>query len=124
MIVQDAVPEPVAEVLDVVPENVPTSVPDATALPRLFVMLVRSVLRSAKIWMRLPATGAERDVMVVLVWLPMEAMLLTNPAHCVAVTVPAAETVARADSPYPLSPDPVDQISFTFAPDVVEANPL
>jgi hypothetical protein len=54
----------------------------------------------------------------------MAAILFTNPAHCVAVTVPAALTVANADWPYPLSPDPVDQMSLTLAPDVVLANPL
>jgi hypothetical protein len=57
-------------VLLVVPEKVPTSVPDAAALPRLLVMLVRSVLRAAKILMVLPATGAVLAVMVVPV-LPM-----------------------------------------------------
>ena len=63
--VQAACPEPVAVVLLVVPENVPTSVPDAAALPRLLVILVRSVLSAAKILMVLPATGAVLAVIVV-----------------------------------------------------------
>lgn len=96
VIVQPAVPDPVAAVLDVVPEKVPTSVPDATALPRLLVMLVRSVFRAAKIVMVSPVTGADRAVIVVFVWLPMAAILLTSPAHWAAVTVPAALTVDKA----------------------------
>jgi hypothetical protein len=65
VMVQAACPEPVAVVLLVVPENVPTSVPDAAALPRLLVILVRSVLSAAKILMVLPATGAVLAVIVV-----------------------------------------------------------
>jgi hypothetical protein len=59
VIVQADCPDPVAEVLLVVPENVPYSVPDATALPRLVVMLVRSVFNAARILIVLPAVGAD-----------------------------------------------------------------
>ena len=41
--VQAAVPDPVAAVLDVVPENIPYSVPDAAALPREPVSVLMSV---------------------------------------------------------------------------------
>ena len=81
VMVQAACPEPVAVVLLVVPENVPTSVPDAAALPRFVVMLVRSVLSAAKILMVLPATGGVLEVMAVPVWLPMLEMVLTKLAH-------------------------------------------
>jgi len=124
VMVQAACPEPVAVVLLVVPENVPTSVPDAAALPRLLVMLVRSVLSAAKILMVLPATGATLEVMAVPVWLPMLAMVLTKLAHCVAVTVAPVLTVDKAVCPHPNEVAPVLHTLFTFAPDVVDANPL
>ena len=65
VIVQADCPDPVAAVCEVVPENVPYSVPDATALPRLVVMLVRSVFNAAKMLMVCPAVGALLDVIVV-----------------------------------------------------------
>ena len=63
--VQAVDPDPVAVVLDVVPENVPTSVPDAAALPRLVVQLLRSVCTAFNMVMVLPVTGAVRLVIVV-----------------------------------------------------------
>jgi hypothetical protein len=65
VMVQAACPEPVAVVLLVVPENVPTSVPDAAALPRLFVILVKSVLIAANTAIVCPAVGADLAVIVV-----------------------------------------------------------
>jgi uncharacterized membrane protein len=59
VIVQAFCPEPVADVCEVVPENVPYSVPDAAALPRALLQLVRSVLSAAKIAIVLPAVGAD-----------------------------------------------------------------
>lgn len=58
VMVQALCPEPVAEVLLVVPENVPYSVPEAAALPRLVVTLVKSALSAAKIPIVSAATGA------------------------------------------------------------------
>jgi hypothetical protein len=54
----------------------------------------------------------------------MLASVFTRLAQFVAVTVPAALTVLNADWPHPLSPEPVDQTSFTLAPAVVLAKPL
>ena len=51
VMVQALPPEPVGFTWLVVPLNVPTSVPDATALPRLVVILVRSVFSAAKMLM-------------------------------------------------------------------------
>ena len=107
VMVQAACPEPVAVVLLVVPVNVPYSVPEDTALPRAVVTLVISVLTLAKIPIMFPVTGAVLDVRVVLVWVPDVARLLTIVAHCVAVTVPLAATVAMSVCPQPASPDPV-----------------
>ena len=56
------VPVPVVVVLLVVPENTPYSVPEAAALPRLVVTLVKSVLSAAKIPIVSPAIGAVLDV--------------------------------------------------------------
>ena len=81
VIVQADCPDPVALVLLVVPENVPYSVPDAAALPRLVVMLVRSVFNAARMSMVCPAVGADLLVIAVPVWLPRLDMLLTRPAH-------------------------------------------
>ena len=49
----------------------------------------------------------------------MLASVLTKLAHCVAVTVLVALTVATALCPQPLSLAPVDQTSLTLAPAVV-----
>jgi hypothetical protein len=76
----------------------------------------------AKIPIVVPAVGADLDVSVVLVWLPEELKLLTNCAHCVAVTVPAVAAEVKAVCPQPLSPDPVAQISFN--PPAVVVNVL
>jgi len=38
--------------------------------------------------------------------------VLTKLAHCVAVTVPPVEAEPNVVCPQPLSPDPVDQMSF------------
>ena len=97
VMVQAAVPDPVVPVFDVVPENVPTSVPEATALPLFVVMLVRSVFSAARMVIVSPVTGAERAVIEVPVWLPMAAILFTRLAQFVAVTVAAALTVLNAD---------------------------
>ena len=51
-------------------------------------------------------------------------MVLTRLAQEVAVTVPAADTVPRAVSPYPESVAPTLQIPLTLAPTVVLTNPL
>ena len=48
-----------------VPVNVPYSVPDPTALPRLVVTLVMSAATLAKIPIVVPAVGADLDVSVV-----------------------------------------------------------
>ena len=90
----------------------------------LVVTLVRSVLSAAKMLMVVPAVGAVREVSVVLVCDPMLAKVLTRLAHCVAVTVPAADTVLNAVCPQPLSPDPVLQTSLTLALAVVLTKPL
>ena len=65
-IVQAAPPEPVAEVLAILPVQVLLIVPDAAALPRLVVTLVMSVCTLAKIPITFPVTGAVLDVKVVL----------------------------------------------------------
>lgn len=65
VMVQADCPDPVAEVLLVVPLKVPTSVPDAAALPREPVSVFRSVVMSLKIAMVLPVTGAVRAVIEV-----------------------------------------------------------
>ena len=62
---QAACPEPVAVVLLVVPENTPYSVPDAAALPRLVVTLVKSALSAAKILITVPVVGADLAVSTV-----------------------------------------------------------
>ena len=67
VMVQGAVPEPVAVVLLVVPENVPMVVPDAAALPRFCVMVLISVATLAKMLMVLPATGCVLEVKTELV---------------------------------------------------------
>jgi hypothetical protein len=124
VMVQAACPEPVAVVLLVVPENVPTSVPDAAALPRLVVMFVRSVLIAAKTEIVLPATGAVLEVIVVPVCDPILELVLTKLAHDVAVTVPPTLTVLKAVCPHPNDAAPVLHTLFTFAPEVVDAKPL
>lgn len=112
VIVQAAVPDPVAVVFDVVPENTPYSVPLAAALPRLLVTVLISVATLAKIEIVFPATGCVLDVSVELVCCPEVDKLATKVAHCVAVTVPPADTVEMAVCPQPLSPDPVDQTAL------------
>ena len=67
VMVQAEVPDPVAVVLEVVPVNVPYSVPTTEALPRFVVTLVMSVATLAKILIVFPVTGAVLDVSVVLV---------------------------------------------------------
>jgi hypothetical protein len=59
--------DPVAVVLLVVPEKVPYSVPDTTALPRFVVQLVKSALTAGNIAITAPAVGADREVRVVAV---------------------------------------------------------
>jgi hypothetical protein len=115
VIVQAACPEPVAVVLLVVPENTPYSVPEAAALPRLVVTLVISVLTLAKIPIMFPVTGAVLDVMVVPVWVPEVAKLLTIVAQFVAVTIPLVDTVAMSVCPQPASPAPVLHTRFNPA---------
>ena len=124
VMVQALVPVPVVVVLEVVPEKVVDIVPEPAALPLLVVILVKSVLRLAKIEIVSPAVGAVLEVNVVAVWLPDEERLLTNPAHCVAVTVPPVDTVLSAVCPHPLSVAPVPQISFRLAPEFVDTKPL
>ena len=117
VMVQADCPEPVAVVLLVVPENVPYSVPEAAALPRLVVTLVMSVCTLARIAIKFPVTGAVLDVMVVEDCVPDVLRLLTMVAHCVAVTVPLAATVAMSVCPQPASPAPV--LHTRFKPAVV-----
>ena len=57
----------VAAVCAMLPVQVELVVPDAAALPRLVVRLVRSVLTLDKILIKLPVVGAVLDVSVVLV---------------------------------------------------------
>jgi len=118
VMVQAACAAPVAVVLLVVPENVPYSVPEAAALPRLVVTLVRSALSAAKMPIVCPEVGADLAVSVVEVCVPAVAKLLTRLAHCVAVTVLAAEGFATAVCPQPLSVAPTPQMSFKLAPAV------
>ena len=63
--VHAAVPDPVAEVLEVVPVKMPYSVPDAAALPREPVSVLISVATALRMVMVLPATGAVRAVIAV-----------------------------------------------------------
>lgn len=65
VMVQAAVPDPVAVVLEVVPVKMPYSVPDAAALPREPVSVLMSVATAFKMVIVLPATGAVRAVMAV-----------------------------------------------------------
>ena len=62
VIVHDDVLDPVAAVLEVVPEKVPIAVPDAAALPLLLVRLVKSVFTLLRIVIKLPVTGAVLEV--------------------------------------------------------------
>ena len=96
VMVHGVLPDPVAVVFDVVPEKVPMVVPDAAALPREPVSVLMSVATAFRMVMVLPATGAVRAVMVVPWWLPRLAKLFTKVAHCVAVTVPATDTLEMA----------------------------
>jgi hypothetical protein len=99
--------------------------PEVAEFALLVNKLDKSVARLFKIEIVLPATGAVLLVMVTPVWLPIELILLTRSAHCVAVTVPPADTVDNVvDCPYPYVPAPVPQIAFTLPLDVVLANPL
>lgn len=119
--VQAAPPDPVAVVLAIDPVQVELVVPDAAALPRLVVTLLISVCTLAKMPITFPVTGAVLDVNVVLVWVPDVAKLLTNVAQLVAVTTPLADTDVIAVCPQPLSPEPVDQMSFRPPAVVVKA---
>ena len=65
--VQASCPDPVAVVLAVLPVQVVLMVPEAAALPRLVVQLVRSVFTADQIPMISPTTGFVLDVIVVLV---------------------------------------------------------
>jgi hypothetical protein len=65
VMVQADVPDPVAAVFDVVPVNIPYSVPDAAALPREPVSVLMSVATALRMVIVLPATGAVRAVMAV-----------------------------------------------------------
>ena len=65
VMVQAAVPEPVAVVFEVVPVKVPMVVPDAAALPREPVSVSMSVATALSMVMVLPATGAVRAVIEV-----------------------------------------------------------
>lgn len=65
VIVQAVLPVPVVVVLEVLPVNVLLVVPDDTALPRMVLMLVISVLILASTWIKLPVTGAVLEVIVV-----------------------------------------------------------
>jgi hypothetical protein len=96
VMVQAALPEPVAVVLLTAPVNAPIVVPEAAALPRFCVMVLMSVATLAKIAMVFPATGCVRDVRVELVCCPAVAKLATKVAHWVAVTVPGGDTVLMA----------------------------
>ena len=123
--VQAAVPEPVAVVLLVVPVKTPYSVPDATALPRARVKVLISVATLAKIAIVFPATGAVLEVIVAPVCDPMVVRLLTIEAHCVAVTVPAAATLAIFDCPQPRSlVVPVPHTLLMQLPDTLPTNVL
>jgi hypothetical protein len=82
-----------------------------------------SVATAANTLIVCPAVGADREVIVVPVWLPILASVLTKLAQFVAVTVPPTLTVLRAVCPQPLSVDPVLQILLIFG-DPVLTNPL
>ena len=82
--VQAAAPLPVAVSLEIAPVQVLLVVPDAAALPRLVVTLVRSVFTAAKIPIVSPVTGAVLEVSVVLVWVPAVARVLTRLARGLA----------------------------------------
>jgi hypothetical protein len=82
-----------------------------------------SVATAANTLIVCPAVGADREVIVVPVWLPILASVLTKLAQFVAVTVPPILTVLRAVCPQPLSVDPVLQILLIFG-DPVLTNPL
>ena len=75
VIVQADEPDPVPLVLAELPVHVLYSVPDDTALPRLLLQLVRSVLRAAKIAIGSLVTGL---VLVVIV-VPVCAAILDGP---------------------------------------------
>jgi hypothetical protein len=62
VIVQAVVPEPVPEVFDVVPVNAVIALPEAAALPREVVKLVKSVFRLLRIVIVSVTTGATLDV--------------------------------------------------------------
>ena len=125
VIVQGVCPEPVVLVLAELPVHVLYSVPDDTALPRLVLQLVRSVLRAAKMPIRSLVTGLTLDVIEVPVCVAMLVILLHNADQLVAVTVPATATVPSVVlCPYPLLPVPVPHTSSTLASAVVLANPL
>jgi hypothetical protein len=65
--VQALCPDPVAVVLAVLPVQVLLKDPEAAALPRLVVQLVKSVFTADKIPMMSPTTGFVLDVIVVFV---------------------------------------------------------
>ena len=66
--------------------------PTAAALLRLVKTLERLAEKLALTSMRSPATGLDTAVIEVLVWLADDVNLENRVAHCVAVTVAAAET--------------------------------
>lgn len=116
-------PDPVAVVFDVVPVNVPYSVPDAAANPRLVLILVMSVETLDKTCIKVPVVGADLEVIAVPVWLPILDSVLTKLAQFVAATVPPALTVPNAVCPQPLSVLPVLQMLLILGLPVL-TNPL
>jgi hypothetical protein len=97
--------------------------PTAAALARLVLQLEMSVATAANTLMVCPAVGADLLVIVVAVWLPILARVLTKLAQFVAVTVPPTLTVLSAVCPHPLSVDPAPQMLLMFGEPVL-TNPL
>ena len=114
VIVHAVLPEPVVVVLAADPVQEFDVVPTAAALARLVLQLLMSVATAANTLMVCPAVGADLEVMVVPVWLPILASVLTKLAQFVAVTIPLTLTVLRALCPQPLSVEPVLQMLLMF----------
>jgi hypothetical protein len=81
VIVQAEAPDPVPEVLAVLPDHVLLVVPTLAALPRLVVTLVKSVLTADKTLMTVPTVGAVLAVKEVFVWAPALVIVFTKLAH-------------------------------------------
>ena len=86
VMVQADDPLPVLEVFALLPLQILYSVPCAAALRQLVVIVVRSVLRLLRIWMRSPVTGLDLEVIEVPWCAAIAVILSLSVAHCVAVT--------------------------------------